>query len=269
MRKATLIDVGGVKLAVRAQGAGQPVLCLHATGHGARDYDEFGARVGDGFRVIALDWPGHGDSPPMETPASAAAYAALLQEAARALDLDRYIVLGNSIGGAAALIHTVARPQNVRGLVLCNPGGLQPVSLIARLYCRSMARQFARGERGDPAFRAWFARYCAGILPMPDAHWRRDEIVAAGYTSAPALREAWESFAEPAADIRHLPAQIAQPVLYAWAKRDRAVAWSRSAKAALRAPNAEVIVFDGGHAAFLEQPEAFAAAFRAFSARLP
>lgn len=269
IQERCFIDAGGVRLAARVHGAGAPVLCLHATGHGARDFDCFAERVGGGFRVIALDWPGQGESPPMAAPASASAYAALLPEAARALHLERYIVLGNSIGGAAALIHALEHPRNVRGLVLCNPGGLQPVNLIARLYCRALAREFEKGERGDPRFAAWFARYYAGILRTPESAWRREEIVAAGYTSARALREAWRSFAEAEADIRDLPARLTQPVLYAWAQGDQAVSWSRSAKAARRAPNAEVILFDGGHAAFLEQPDAFEAAFRRFAARLP
>ncbi len=263
------IQSGDVELAVREHGKGAPVLCLHATGHGARDFDRFAAHVGDRFRVIALDWPGQGKSPPLTRPASAQVYAALIDDATRAMGLERYTLLGNSIGGAAAIIHAAGRPEQLRGLVLCNPGGLQPVNVIARLYCRALARQFARGERSDPRFGPWFARYYRRILRTPAAHWRRDEIVAEGYACAGVLRQAWDSFAEPAADIRDLPAQIACPVLYAWAKGDQAVSWSRSAKAARRAPNAEVILFDGGHAAFLEQPEAFVMAFERFAARLP
>lgn len=263
------VDAGAVRLAVRESGRGVPVLCLHATGHGARDFDRFATRVGDRFRVVALDWPGQGESPSMAQPASAQAYAAILDHVAHALEIERYILLGNSIGGAAAMIHAARRPERVRGLVLCNPGGLQPVNFIARLYCGAMVRQFSRGERGDPRFGPWFERYYRGILQSPDAGWRRDEIVAEGYARARVLREAWESFGDPAADIRDLPAQITCPVLYAWAKGDQAVAWSRSAKAARRAPNAEITLFDGGHAAFLEQPEAFASAFERLATRLP
>ncbi len=57
------------------------------------------------------------------------------------------------------------------------------------------------------------------------------------------------------------------PVLYAWARNDAAIAWSRSRRAALTAPNHSVALFDAGHAAFLEQPEAFDAALLAFLER--
>jgi pimeloyl-ACP methyl ester carboxylesterase len=49
-------------------------------------------------------------------------------------------------------------------------------------------------------------------------------------------------------------------VLYAWAKNDAAIAWSRSRRAALTAPDHAIAMFDASHSAFLEQPEAFDAA---------
>jgi pimeloyl-ACP methyl ester carboxylesterase len=96
------------------------------------------------------------------------------------------------------------------------------------------------------------------------AAWRRDEIVAEAYTSAGLLRHAWEGFIRPQSDIRRLMPQLRCPVLFAWAKDDRAVAWSRSRKAALSTPDHTVALLPGGHAAFLEAPEAFDAALLAF-----
>src|SRR5579864_8866039 len=59
----TWIDAGGTRLAAMRRGNGKPVLCLHAIGHGARDFEPLANLVGDAFEIIALDWPGQGLSP--------------------------------------------------------------------------------------------------------------------------------------------------------------------------------------------------------------
>ncbi|MGI8707523.1 MAG: alpha/beta fold hydrolase [Actinomycetota bacterium] len=91
---------------------------------------------------IALDLPGFGMSPPPVTPWGAEQYAALVLEA-----LDEHfetlaappdpserqaVLLGHSFGGRVALCMAVARPDNIRGLVLTgvpftrNPGSRPP-----------------------------------------------------------------------------------------------------------------------------------------------
>jgi pimeloyl-ACP methyl ester carboxylesterase len=259
------LDLDGVALAVRCHGFGPPVLCLHATGHGARDFDRLAARMGGAFEFIALDWPGHGDSGPDREPASAARYAEILAAAIDALHLDTFLILGNSIGGAAAITYAAAHPHRISGLVLCDTGGLVAVNWIVRLLSRRLQRRFERGAAGDPAFPRWFTRYYRRILPEAAAAWRREEIVAAAHRTAPGLAEAWASFAQPEADIRHLVPRLTMPVLYAWGRRDNTLRWSWVKKAALTAPHATVALFDAGHSAFLEQPEAFDTAFAAFA----
>ena len=255
------LDCG--EIAFTDTGHGPPVLCLHAIGHDARDFSRLAARLGDRFRFIALDWPGHGESPRGAGPASAQYYADIIASAVEALGLRTFSILGNSIGGAAALIYAAAHPDRVQSLTLCNPGGLQPVNWLSRWYCNRMADRFDVGAgRG---FDRWFRRYYERqVLPGVAAGWRREEIIAAGRTRAPVLREAWQSFARPEADVRPLVSTLACPVLYAWAKGDNAVSWRRCASAARTAPDYKVALFAGGHTAFLEQPAAFDAEFEPF-----
>jgi 4,5:9,10-diseco-3-hydroxy-5,9,17-trioxoandrosta-1(10),2-diene-4-oate hydrolase len=261
------LAVAGTTLRVWRHGRGPVVVCLHATGHAARDFIRLAQRLGDRFELVAIDWPGQGASPRDHVPTSATRYAELLAGVIDRLALDRVALLGNSIGGAAALTYAATHPERVTALVLCNPGGLQRVGVLARVVCAYMARFFGGGERGDPGYAKRFRRnYERMVLPRAEAAWRRDEIVAGATAVATVMREAWQSFARPDADLRALVPTLACPVLYAWAKRDRIVAWSRSKRAALRAPRHKVEMFDGGHAAFLEQPAEFDAAFVSFMA---
>ena len=114
----TFIDANGVRLAAMRRGRGQPIVCLHAIAHGARDFEELAARVGDAFEIIALDWPGHGLSPHDGHAPDAAHYGDVLSAALDALQLEKPVLLGCSIGGAAALRVAAGRPEKIAGLVL-------------------------------------------------------------------------------------------------------------------------------------------------------
>ncbi|MFN9497639.1 MAG: alpha/beta fold hydrolase [Erythrobacteraceae bacterium] len=263
------LEVCGLPLVVRRSGTGPVVVCLHATGHGARDFDRLAWRLGGDFTFIAIDWPGQGDSPREAEPASAGRYADLVGGVLEGLDLKDVLLLGNSIGGAAAILCAANHADRVRGLVLCNSGGLIPANPLISIFCRHMARRFEKGAAGDPAFPQWFARYYRQVLPRPDAAWRREEIVAGGVHAAPVLAEAWRSFAEPAADIRPVLRRLPTPILFAWGLRDRILPWFLVGGLARRIPGARIACFDAGHSAFLEMPEAFDAAFLDFIASLP
>jgi pimeloyl-ACP methyl ester carboxylesterase len=86
---------------------------------------------------------------------------------------------------------------------------------------------------------------------------------------APILVQAWRSFGQADADLSGKVANLSLPVLFAWAKSDQIVAWSRSKRAVETIPHSKVEFFKGSHAAFLEDPFAFQDALLAFLGALP
>jgi pimeloyl-ACP methyl ester carboxylesterase len=73
-------------------------------------------------RVVVPDLPGHGfsDAPAAHAP------RALRDAVVDAIDAalgEPAVIFGNSLGGAAAIHYALARPERVRGLVLCSPSG--------------------------------------------------------------------------------------------------------------------------------------------------
>ena len=266
------LDVDGVSLALDDTGPadGPALLCLHAIGHDAGDFAHLATRLGDRYRVLALDWPGQGRSGPDGQPATAARYEALARGVLDALGVRDVVLIGNSIGGAAALRLAVSDAARVRGLVLANPGGLDG-GWFARLVCRWMVRFFSAGARRARWYPRWFARYYGAVLsgPGPAASAVRERIIADAYAVAPLLAQAWAGFASPAADLRALPAQVACPTLLTWATGDRFVQLGRAMKAIERFPRAELERFACGHAPQLELPEAFAERLERYLATLP
>jgi 4,5:9,10-diseco-3-hydroxy-5,9,17-trioxoandrosta-1(10),2-diene-4-oate hydrolase len=263
-----MVEADGVRMAVARTGSGPPVVCLHAIGHGARDFEAFAQGVGDRFEVIAIDWPGQGRSEDdAAAPASAARYADLLAIVLQKLGIEAPILLGCSVGGAAAMLYAARAP--VRGLVLCDTGGLVAVDATVRRFCGAFASFFAAGARGVGWYRALFGLYYSQVLPAPAARAQRRRIVEAAYETAPVLVQAWTSFAQPEADLRGVAAALDIPVWFAWAKGDKVISLARCRPAIAEMKHATVTEFRGGHAAFLEQPQAFAEAFVRFADALP
>jgi pimeloyl-ACP methyl ester carboxylesterase len=94
---------GGVSLRGDDDGDGVPVLLLHGLS-ATRRYVLHGSNAlqRDGFRVIAYDSRGHGQSSPGPTPDSYG-YAALVEDAVRVMDdrgVARAAVVGMSMGSA-------------------------------------------------------------------------------------------------------------------------------------------------------------------------
>ena len=92
-------------------GGDRPLLCLHTAGADSRQYRELlcDAEVTGRWRVIAFDLPYHGRSMPpegwwkSEYLLTTGVYTATVMAFVRALDLERPVVLGCSMGGAVVL----------------------------------------------------------------------------------------------------------------------------------------------------------------------
>ena len=262
------VDIGGVDIAYQRWGAGPVVLCLHAIGHGARDFEQLAGLVGGQFEIIALDWPGQGRSGQDTESASAERYSVLLEGFVEALKLGRFVLYGNSIGGAAAILYADRHPEKVRGLVLSNPGGLAPVDGFARFAIGRMVAFFQAGVDQKRWFSPAFKLYYGRVLPRRAAKVQRRRIIDARFDIAQPLVDAWRSFATQEADIRAVAARLKMPVLYAWATKDQIVPLKKSRAAVDATPDHELVTFRAGHMPALETPKLFAKALRRFLSKL-
>ena len=265
-RPVKRIELDGVSLAYHDTGGDGPVLvCLHAIGHGARDFEDLGRRLAAGHRVIALDWPGQGNSGPDSQPACGLRYTHLLELFADHLKLRSFVLIGNSIGGAAAVRYAGRHPERVSALVLCDPGGIGPAPnpLVAG-YIEKQAAFFETGVRGDPAFGPAFRAYYEKVLIAPAAQAERERIIRSAYEIAPVLAQAWHSFARPEESLWDIVPTLRSRVLFAWAKDDQIIPLAASRPAIARFADHQLEILQGGHAAFLEDPDAFEYVLRQF-----
>jgi 4,5:9,10-diseco-3-hydroxy-5,9,17-trioxoandrosta-1(10),2-diene-4-oate hydrolase len=262
------VTVDGIRLAYEDGGDGPPLVCLHAIGHDASDWAPLRDRLAARHRVIALDWPGQGRSGSDAQPLGVERYAALVGGFLDALSIERAVLIGNSVGGAAAIAFASAHPERVRGLVLADPGGLDPGGRLVELFCGAKARAFEAGARGAFWFPRAFDLYYRAMLPAPRAAEQRRKIVARAAESAPLLAEAWRSFAANAWDVRDRAAGLSVPVLFAWSLGDWINLLPRCWPTVKRVPRHQLVTFLGGHSPQLEAPDKFADAVADFAAAL-
>jgi pimeloyl-ACP methyl ester carboxylesterase len=259
------VSVDNVKLSYTDSGGGGPVLlCLHAIGHGARDFEDLSRRLSPQYRVIALDFPGQGNSGVDYQTASGTRYAYLVGAFVELLDLRSVTLLGNSIGGATAIRYAHLHPERVRALVLCDSGGLGPPNGIGRAFIGVFVQFFAAGRRGAIWFPWVFDRYYQKVLRQDPARLERERIVRSAYEIAPVLEQAWKSFARPEEDLSPILQNISCPVLLAWAKDDFTIPLKANARSFEKLPDHHLEVFEGGHSAFLEDPDRFEQSLRHF-----
>lgn len=122
----------------RAAGSGPTVLFLHGFNGGSGlwtpNLDDL---AGAGFRCIAPDFPGWGETAPL--PDFSYRVPDLCRWLLRFLDAEApgpLRIVGHSFGGAVALHLALMEPERVERLVLVNSAGLSPKTLLHyRLLC--------------------------------------------------------------------------------------------------------------------------------------
>jgi 2-succinyl-6-hydroxy-2,4-cyclohexadiene-1-carboxylate synthase len=150
----TRIAVNGIHLNVEERGGGEPLLLLHGFTGSVATWRTVPAGL-DGWRCIAVDLIGHGesDAPDEESRYGMESCVADLVTLVDALDLGRVTVLGYSMGGRVALQLAAAVPERVSALVLegASPGIDDPAERVARVASdRDLADAIERD--GVPAF---------------------------------------------------------------------------------------------------------------------
>ncbi len=112
-------DAGGMRLAWRETGAGDPVVFLHGIGALSQGWQAQLVHFGGRYRAVAWDAPGYGGSGDLaaQTPV-AGDYADVLASLLTALDIERAHLVGNSLGALMAAAFWRRHPRQVRTLVL-------------------------------------------------------------------------------------------------------------------------------------------------------
>lgn len=243
------------------------VVLLHGIGGGKSAWPaQLSALAQHGYRAVAWDMPGYGDSPPIDPYDFAGLAAALVP----VLDAERrqgrrVVLLGHSMGGMVAQEAYAASPASIDGMVLSGTSAAfgKPDGDWQREFVAARTAPLDAGQS--------MAALAAGLvrgMVAPDAP-------AAGVALATSVMAAVPPQTYRAAlgalvrfDRREALARIAVPVLLLAGEHDRNAAPAVMERMAPRIADVQYLCLpDVGHLANMERPDLFNAALLEFLQR--
>ena len=246
------IDSNGIALHVEDRGAGDPSLVfLHYYGGSSRTWKQVTARLGPTFRTVTIDHRGWGESDAPEQGYGLADLAADAEGVISALDLQRYVLVGHSMGGKVAQLMASRQPVGLAGLILVAPSPPSPMIMPAQAR-ELMAGAYASREAVE-------ASIDTVLTAKPLSAEDREQVIEDSLRGAPQAKAAWPR-STSLEDIAAQVGDIAVPTLVIVGAVDRVDPPIRlRAELLPRIPQAVMHVLPGtGHLSMLESPDAVA-----------
>jgi esterase len=145
-----------MRLQALEAGQGPPLVLLHGLFGSARNWGAVQKALASEYRVVALDLRNHGASPHARG-MGYAAQAADVAETLTALGIESAVVLGHSVGGKAAMMLALTRPELVERLIIADiaPRPYAPAlrTVVAAMQAVPLHAALTRTE-ADQALRA-------------------------------------------------------------------------------------------------------------------
>lgn len=267
----------GVRVHYRDEGvrSGRTVVLVHGFAASLHAWEPWVTRLSPDYRVITLDLAGHGlTRTPQGYRISTEGQMALVDAVTRKLGVERFVLGGNSMGGAVAWSYALAHPERLQGLVLVDAAGwpvagkressplafkllANPVgrAVLKSIDLRMIAERGLKQAYGDEALVT--DKLVDRYVDLALAPGRRELIL----TSQSRPREP----VTPATFAR-----IAVPTLVMTGEQDKVIPAAASRGLASAIPGARLITYPGvGHVPMEQIPERSAQDLKVFLAELP
>lgn len=240
-----------VLLPFHRQGVGAPLVLVHGYLGGSSQWDAQLPKLSQHFEVVALDLAGYGMAYHLVAPTDLADHARNVLATLDHMGVDRFHLLGHSMGGMVAQEITKLTPHRVNKLVLYATGSLGCIPGRFETMARSRERLIEEGVQRTAR------RICATWLLDCEASPAYEALAAlainASEQAASAGLSAMESW-----DGRDYLRHIQQHTLVIWGERDRSYSWSQIEMLWRSIPKVSLAVLpDCAHALHLERSALF------------
>ena len=259
--------VAGTQLHARDDGPRDaPVLImLHGFGSSLHTWEPWAQALVGKYRVIRLDLPGAGLSPPDPTnDYTDARSIALILALMDRRSVLRATLVGNSLGGRIAWTLAAKHPERTDKLVLISPDGFAspgleygkapdvPIALQAMQYVlpKALLQMSLEPSYGDPS-----------VMSTVTVDRYHHLMLAPGVRKALLARMEQTVLVPPKPLLRSIKA----PVLLLWGEKDMLIPFSNAADYAKNVPDIRLVSFpELGHVPHEEAPELSLTPLRAF-----
>jgi pimeloyl-ACP methyl ester carboxylesterase len=267
IEKTTIYTVNGHPIHVREENSDKKQIALLIHGWSSSWYalSPLLPLVRDRYRVIAVDLPGYGESPPLPTRATIPVYADLLATLIEELSDKPAVLIGHSMGGMISLTMTLRHPELVERMILVCPTISGRLSVFINLFILpiTIVERFPVANSIVSAFE----RHMLGItdrLMRPASFAARTSITDEDYVQlrADARRpgqgrvraECFRAMRDN--DLRDKLSGIETPTLVLWGMEDNTVPLRDASVVAAEFPDADLrVIPNAGHWPQFETPE--------------
>ena len=253
------IKIGDMDVHYLTGGQGEPLLVVHGGGgEGARAWLNNAAALAENYTVYIPYLPGFGETQPLQGDYFIPEMVDFVDRFAHSLRLDRFHLLGHSLGGGIALSYALRFPQNITKLVLVNSFCL---GKEVALWMRFLANPKTGRYLGGVALAVLKAvKWLVGTLMLAPF-----EFVVPFTATSVYLGCCMTNLKEQTTVFMHRLTELVMPTLVVWGAKDPIVPFRQAYAAAQLIPYCQVKVFaDSGHSVYREKLQEFTQLLRGF-----
>jgi pimeloyl-ACP methyl ester carboxylesterase len=119
------IEVNEMQVHYRDEGKGFPIILIHGTASSLHTWNDWTKELTQTYRVIRMDLPAFGiTGPNKNADYSIKAYTQFLHQFLAKMDIDKFYLVGNSLGGNIAWNYAAEYPEKIEKLILVDASGL-------------------------------------------------------------------------------------------------------------------------------------------------
>lgn len=252
------IQLPDFKLHYTEQGSGDDVIVfVHGFVSSHRWWLPTLAQLPESYHAYAIDLRGCGESEAPESGYTLAQYADDIEAFAVAQGLEKFTLVGHSMGGGVSMQYALNHPERLKALVLVSP--LAPFGMVAdkaTVDWLNAVQGQADGQR----------MVVLGAFATPPTGDYLDQLVAdAVGWDKPVYLGTMDDMA--AYDVSDLLPSLAVPTLVTWGDKDTVIPFAGIVDAFTKIPNCNLEIWHGvGHSGPIEIPERFVRLLATFMA---
>jgi len=250
------IKVDGRDVLYYTAGQGEPLVVIHGGGGDAKTWWNNIEALAGKYTVYAPDLPGYGGSQPLDGDYYIPELTDFVDKFAKSLGLEKFYIIGHSLGGGIALDYTLKFPQKIKKLVLVSSLCLgREIAFWVRLFTLpALIRSL--GALLEFVFKSviWLAKYlnpAKYIMPLSPAIM----TVGGGIST----------FRQQTLVLEQRLSEIKMPTLLVWGSRDPIVPVMQAYRAAKVIPDCRIEVFKNrGHNVHRDELKKFSSLITGF-----
>jgi abhydrolase domain-containing protein 6 len=261
------VQVDDHQVAYLEGGMGEIIILVHGFGAEKDNWDLFAKYLPPGYHVFIPDIPGFGESTKLhEARYDIASQVKRLDRFAEVLNLGKFHMAGNSMGGMIACEYAAQYPQKVLTLALLAPGGIiaPNKSELIKMFEKGVNPLLVKNP-GD--FDRMLSLLFVNPPPFPPPFKKvlEERAMASTAFNEKIFQDMSADFNQPTSPLAPFLPKVQAPVLIIWGDKDKILDVSSIPileKGLKRRQT--VIMKDTGHIPMLEKPQETASVYRDF-----